>query len=79
FICNHNFRTFLKFILPDVWGKARVNQFKTEAEVIGYAQSISSKFGNEVDAFLKNQIASASEANTTRVRSSTLSFPRWLN
>ena len=62
-----------------MWGKARVNQFKTESEVIEYARSISPTFGNEVDAFFRNQIASASEANKTRVKSSTLSFPRWLN
>ncbi|MBN4057502.1 hypothetical protein JYT73_01465 [Pseudoalteromonas haloplanktis] len=79
FICNHNFRTFLKFLLPDIWGKARVNQLKNEDEVIGYARSISTNFGNEVNAFLKNQLASTPEANKAKVKSSTLSFPRWLN
>jgi hypothetical protein len=79
FISNHNFRTFLKFLLPDLWGKARVNQFRTEAEVIEYAHRISPNFGEEVDAFLKNQLANTPEANKTIVRSMTLSFPKWLN
>lgn len=79
FICNHNFRTFLKFLLPDIWGKARVNQLKNEDEVIGYARSISINFGNEVDAFLKNQLANTPKDDKTRVRSATLSFPRWLH
>ncbi|WJG08947.1 hypothetical protein [Aliiglaciecola sp. LCG003] len=79
FISNHNFRTFLKFLLPDIWGKARVNQFRTEVEVIEYAYSISPKFGEEMDAFLKNQFANTPEANKAGVRSKTLSFPRWLH
>ena len=79
FISNHNFRTFLKFILPDVWGKARVNQFRTEAEVIKYANNISPYFGEELEIFLKNQLANTSKDNKTRVKSAILSFPRWLH
>ena len=79
FVINHNFRTFLKFLLPDVWGKARGNNLRTEADVFEFARRISPIFGEEVDSFLKNQLANTSESNKIRVRSTTLSFPRWLH
>tara|TARA_R110002051_G_scaffold325604_2_gene429281 strand:- start:4451 stop:7237 length:2787 start_codon:yes stop_codon:yes gene_type:complete len=79
FIINHNFRTFLKFLLPDVWGIVRGNHLRTEAEVMKCAHRVSPNFGAEVDAFLKNQLANTPEAQKFKVRSVTLTFPRWLH
>ena len=78
-ISNSHLGPFLKYLHPDVWGAAKINYLKTEAEISSYARSISPIFGEEIDAFLKNQLANAPAPKKAKVKSASLSFLKWLH
>ncbi|TMO54637.1 hypothetical protein CWC21_14775 [Pseudoalteromonas phenolica] len=78
FLSNICFHTFVRFLLPDVWGKPLSNPLRNELSVIIYAKTISNKFSEEVASFTKNQLNNVSREQHSKARHLALYFPRWL-